>query len=132
MCDSSRCVAFARMPDGTNCLVKSDGSVIELPLKNAVFDYFGDGRGKFSVRPDLGGYDIDNLSRMAYYHEHATEAGTWGYVDGNGRIVIEPQYIFASNFYGDMAVVAKGKWETREKWGGKVWRESELWGAVGR
>ena len=123
-------VAFAKKPDGTNCLVKPDGSVIELPLKNAVFDYFGDGRGKFSVRPDLGGYDTDNLSRMAYYHEHATEAGAWGYVDGGGRIVIEPQYIFASNFHGDVAVVAKGRWETREEWGGKVWRESDLWGVI--
>lgn len=72
---------------------------------------------------------------LAYHSEYPEFAGYWGYVDKNGKEVIKPQYIYAFDFIGDRAIVAKGKWTIDKKWDneynqGKYWTEEELWGVI--
>lgn len=72
---------------------------------------------------------------LAYHSEYPEFAGYWGYVDKNGKEVIKPQYIYAFDFIGDRAIVAKGKWTVDKKWDneynqGKYWSEDELWGVI--
>lgn len=72
---------------------------------------------------------------LAYHSDYSEMAGTWGYVDENGKEVIAPQYIYAYDFSGGKAIVCKGKWTIDTKWDnkyhtGKYWTEEELWGAI--
>ena len=72
---------------------------------------------------------------LAYHSDYSNIAGTWGYVDENGNEVISPQYIYANDFEGGIAIVCKGKWTIDKKWDneystGRYWTEEELWGAI--
>jgi len=58
--------------------------------------------------------------------------GIWGYVDSNGREIIAPQYIYAYDFSGGLAYVAKGKWERRKEWDDKFWTAEQLWGRINK
>lgn len=72
---------------------------------------------------------------LAYHSDYAEIAGTWGYINEEGKMVIEPQYIFAYDFADGMALVCKGKWTKDPKWDnkynkGRYWTEEELWGSI--
>ena len=72
---------------------------------------------------------------LAYYSDDSEIAGTWGFIDETGVEVIPPQYIYAEDFSGGIAIVCKGKWTKDRKWDnkyntGKYWTDEELWGAI--
>lgn len=72
---------------------------------------------------------------LAYHSDYSEIAGTWGYVDENGNEVVAPQYIYANDFSGGIAIVCKGKWTIDKKWDnkhntGRYWTEEELWGGI--
>ena len=72
---------------------------------------------------------------MAYHHDEADNAGVWGYVNGEGRIVVKPQYIFAEDFSGGIAIVCEGEWTKDKRWDnkfnqGRWWSAKMLWGAI--
>ena len=72
---------------------------------------------------------------LAYYSDDSEIAGTWGFIDETGVEVIPPQYIYAEDFSGGIAIVCKGKWTKDQKWDnkyntGKYWTDEELWGAI--
>lgn len=72
---------------------------------------------------------------LAFYSEYGMIAGTWGFVNEAGEEVIPPQYIYANDFEGGIAIVAKGKWVIDSKWDneynkGRYWTEEELWGGI--
>ena len=74
---------------------------------------------------------------LAYQSDYEEIAGTWGYVDERGNEVIAPQYIYANDFSGGIAIVCKGKWTIDKKWDnkynkGRYWTEEELWGGIDR
>ena len=59
----------------------------------------------------------------------------WGYVNNVGKVVVVPQYIFAEDFCGGLAVVCQGKWTIDKKWDnkynqGRFWSEEMKWGAI--
>lgn len=77
---------------------------------------------------------LDRLD-LAYYNEHWPYAGIWGYVDANGREIVSPQYIFAYDFEGGIAIAAKGEWTRDEHWDnqyrhGGWWSEEIRWGGI--
>ncbi len=72
---------------------------------------------------------------LAYHSDYSEIAGTWGFINEDGAEVIPPQYIYAEDFYGGIAIVCKGKWTIDKKWdnkynSGRYWTEEELWGAI--
>jgi len=73
--------------------------------------------------------------QLAYHSDYEDDAGLWGYIDKQGAEVISPQYIYALNFHGGRAMVAKGGWTKDPKWDnsyntGRYWTETELWGII--
>lgn len=75
------------------------------------------------------------LMDIAYHSDYSEIAGNWGYVDEFGKEVIPPQFIYANDFNGGIAVVCKGKWTIDPKWDyaghtGQYWHDEELWGAI--
>lgn len=72
---------------------------------------------------------------LAYHSDYEEIAGTWGFVNEAGEEVIAPQYIYAEDFSGGIAIVCKGKWTIDPKWDneynkGLYWTDEELWGAI--
>ena len=72
---------------------------------------------------------------LAYHSDYAEIAGTWGFVNEDGKEIIAPQFIYAKDFYNGIAIVCKGKWTIDKKWDnehnkGRYWTEEELWGAI--
>lgn len=72
---------------------------------------------------------------LAYHSDDEEIAGTWGFVNEDGVEVVAPQYIYAEDFSGGIAVVCKGKWTIDKKWdnkynSGRYWTDEELWGAI--
>lgn len=66
--------------------------------------------------------------RLQYHHTFYDCAGIWGWIDAEFNTVIEPQYIFAENFFEGRANVCKGSWEID---GNKqYWAEPEMWGVI--
>ena len=104
---------------------------IETPLSNSKYEEvgeFNEGMCKVSTLK-LGFMDL------AYHSDYAEIAGTWGFINENGVEVVAPQYIYAEDFSGGIAVVCKGKWTIDKKWDnkyntGRYWTEEELWGAI--
>lgn len=87
------------------------------------------------VYPCCGGYKnglvmVSKMGEMdlAYYHNKGGCAGLWGWIDKDFNTVIEPQYIFAENFYDGKANVCKGKWVQLEN--GRYDWEDEAWGII--
>ena len=77
----------------------------------------------------LRGFDL------AYHSDYDDIAGTWGFVNEEGELVIEPQYIYANDFVEGLAIVCKGKWTIDKKWDneyntGCYWTDKEKWGAI--
>lgn len=72
---------------------------------------------------------------LAYHSDYAEIAGTWGFVNEEGKEIISPQFIYANDFFNGIAIVCKGKWTIDKKWDnehnrGRYWTEEELWGAI--
>ena len=95
---------------------------------------FFHGRARISI---VDFTDENGWKSLAFYHDNEQDAGVWGYVDKNGKLLVSPQYIFAEDFSGKLAIVCKGKWTHDEKWNnrlvkGRVWSERMDWGAIDR
>lgn len=74
---------------------------------------------------------------LAYHSDYEEIAGTWGFVDEAGEVVVPPQYIYANDFEDGVAIVCKGKWTLDPKWDneynkGRYWTDTELWGGIDR
>jgi len=89
------------------------------------------------ISPDCGGYKdglvmVSLMGEMdlAYHHNKRGCAGLWGWTDKDFNTVIEPQYIFAENFYKGKATVAKGRWVRLEN--GRYDWEDEAWGIINK
>ena len=72
---------------------------------------------------------------LAYHSDYEYIAGTWGFVDESGEVIVPPQYIYANDFEDGIAIVCKGKWTIDPKWDnkynqGRYWTETELWGGI--
>ena len=87
------------------------------------------------ISPDCGGYrdGLIMVSRMgemrlAFHHDKYGCAGFWGWIDKDFNNIIEPQYIFAENFYNGKASVSKGKWIQLDN--GQFDWEEESWGII--
>ena len=87
------------------------------------------------LSPYCGGYSEGLIMvsligeiRLQYHHDQDGAAGMWGWIDTNGNVVIEPQYVFALNMYHGKAVVCKGEWSINKD--GRYWCENEQWGII--
>ncbi|MGI6029155.1 MAG: WG repeat-containing protein [Candidatus Heteroscillospira sp.] len=88
--------------------------------------------------PSCGGYSegmvmVSTMGELdlQYHHNRQACAGMWGWLDTELNIVIEPQYVFALNFYGGRALVCKGEWGIKEVDGKtRYWCENEQWGVI--
>ena len=70
---------------------------------------------------------------LQYHHNRYACAGMWGWLDTDLNTIIEPQYVYALNFYGGRAIVCKGEWDVREVDGELLyWCENEQWGIIDR
>lgn len=74
---------------------------------------------------------------LAYYSDASEMAGVWGFLNQDRKEIVAPKYIYAYDFSGGIAIVARGKWTIDPKWDnayakGKYWRESERWGGIDR
>ena len=65
---------------------------------------------------------------LSYYHDLYDVAGLWGWINLEGKEVIEPKYVYAMNFCGDYAIVCKGNWTIDDN--GKYWCYNEQWGVI--
>ncbi len=95
---------------------------------------FFHGLARFSI-VDFADEDGFKSCSLAFHHDDEENAGIWGYVNRSGKIVVKPQYIFAEDFVGGLAVVCKGKWTYDKKWDneysqGRPWSERMDWGAI--
>lgn len=114
-----------------------DRSGQEIPIKEAAIS------GSYQ---DVGEY-CEGLCRvstlklrfmdLAYHSDYQHIAGTWGFVDESGEVVVPPQYIYANDFEDGIAIVCKGKWTIDPKWDnkynqGRYWTETEMWGGIDR
>lgn len=85
--------------------------------------------------PDCGGYK-DGLIMVSLmgevdldtYYEEGPSAGLWGWIDIDFNVIIEPQFIFAGNFFNGRAKVCKGEW-IRLANGRYDWK-NEAWGII--
>lgn len=118
---------------GAWCFLRTDGS--RLILRSPHIDHPYQDVGRFS--DGLCRVSTIKLTFMdlAFHSDTAFIAGTWGFVDLQGREVIAPQYIYAYDFIGGIALVAKGKWTIDSKWDneynqGRYWTDEELWGGI--
>lgn len=112
-----------------------DKSGHELKIKSASADLRYQDVGEFSE----GMCKVSTLKfgfmDLAYHSDYEEIAGIWGFINEAGEEVIVPQYIYAEDFCGGVAVVCKGKWTIDKKWDnkyntGRYWTEEELWGAI--
>ena len=100
----------------------------------AVVEPFSEGLARVSIL-NMGGFW--GFMSLAYHHDEASNAGIWGYVNKAGTVVVAPQYIFAEDFDGGLAIVCKGEWTKGKKWDneyntGRYWSEEMKWGAIDR
>ncbi len=77
---------------------------------------------------------LDSMD-LAYHSDYVDFAGTWGFVNEDGKEIIAPQFIYANDFLNGIAIVCKGEWTIDKKWDnrhkkGRYWTEEELWGAI--
>ncbi|HEY8400214.1 MAG TPA: WG repeat-containing protein, partial [Cytophagaceae bacterium] len=52
---------------------------------------------------------IPAIAPHSKYRQISCSGGKWGYIDMNGKIIIEPEYDYARDFFNDKAIVKKGK-----------------------
>ncbi len=104
------CIKVKRKENGvsTQYLLTPDGE--EIPFKyNLDTQHFWEG----SLCPFNAAEKPVTAPHPGYYWDHDYDdvtAGLWGYVDINGQVIVQPQYVYAVGFYnggGERAVVAK-------------------------
>ncbi len=100
-------------------LINEDGEVIYFPF---FVDYHDVSPGliPFNAKEWEGNYIKPGLY-WKYDMDDGLEPGNWGYIDVKGKIVVEPQYYFATGFWngdGHHAVVAR------------LCNEELLWGVI--
>ncbi len=71
---------------------------------------------------------------LQYHHNYWPCAGLWGWLDKNLDIVIEPKYVYATNFVNGKAIVCKGDWDIQVDENGEelYWCNNEQWGVIDR
>lgn len=71
---------------------------------------------------------------LQYHHNYWPCAGLWGWLDKNLDIVIEPKYVYATNFVNGRAIVCKGDWDIQVDENGEelYWCNNEQWGVIDR
>ena len=89
--------------------------------------------------------NVEGMFRVSYLgeiklkyadFENDDNAGLWGYADINGKEIIEPQYIYAFDFYNGLALVCRGEWDKEWVHKGKgykyeqYWAKYEYWGMI--
>ena len=124
--------------DGRRLIINKSGLEI-IPETLPVGDYaevhpFYNGLARFSIvdfRNEIG----FKCTALAFHHDDDQNAGIWGYIDTKGHVVVPPQYIFAEDFCGGLAVVCKGEWTRDMKWNnkfntGRLWSKQMDWGAI--
>ena len=114
--------------DGQWLLIDREGKELALQRSYRQFGIMENGRCPASTVH----FESDDF---AYHSNYACDAGWWGYVAENGKEVIPPQYIYATDFKNGLAVVCKGKWTKSPKWDnehrkGKYWFEEARWGVI--
>lgn len=130
---------FAWVNRGSDLLIlRKDGTEIK-PDALSNGDYarvepFHEGLARVSI-VDMGGFW--GFISLAFHHDEDSNAGVWGYVNAEGRIIVQPQYIFGEDFGGGMAIVCEGEWTRDKRWDnkynqGKWWSEKMLWGSIDR
>lgn len=88
--------------------------------------------------PSCGGYTEGRIMvntvgelDLRYHHNFMGCSGMWGWLDTDFHVVIEPQYVFAMNFYDGQAIVCRGNWSVTEKDGREqYWCDNEQWGVI--
>ncbi len=117
-----------KLEDGTWEMLARDGICEMLDVEQIVYDYAGrydfDGvvivkaGGKYqfwdaNLEKQINEFSCNNIDiptadKIVAYED---ENGKWGYVDYNGKVVIEPQYEQAKSFSNGLAaVMIDGKW----------------------
>lgn len=66
--------------------------------------------------------------KLQYHHTFHDVAGMWGWLDIDGNVVIEPQYVYAMQFFDGRAIVCKGGWQVDDK--NRYWCDNEQWGII--
>lgn len=113
---------YASVNDGKEWLyVDKKGNEIRTENKYAKLSCFSDGLAKVSTIKI-------SANDLAYSSDYEDNAGIWGYIDGNGKEIIKPQYVYAFKFINDRAIVVKGKWEKNKK--NLYSTKEELWGVI--
>jgi len=119
-------------------ILRKDGTEIKpeaLPNGDyARVEAFHQGLARVSI-VDMGGFW--GFMSLAFHHDDDSNAGIWGYVNADGRVVVRPQYIFGEDFHGDMAIVCEGEWTKDKRWDNEYnqdrwWSEKMLWGSIDR
>ena len=124
--------------DGKRLIIDKFGTET-VPEPLPIGDYmevhpFSNGLARFSIVDFTSKFGF-KVFTLAFHHDEAENAGIWGYIDTKGHVILPPQYIFAEDFYGGLAVVCKGEWTRDKKWNnkyntGRLWSEQMDWGAI--
>lgn len=110
----------------------------ETPIKNGKdyqrLGHFSEGLCKVSTLPRMDNFS-EGEYKLAYHSDFDEIAGYWGFINRQGEEVVAPEFIYANEFEGGIAVVCKGKWYKDPKWDnkynqGRYWTDTELWGAI--
>ena len=115
-----KCGNFAAK-DGENYLPDKDGNAFILPDKYKLSGSMHDDRLPVST---LLMPPVD----LSLWSDGDFLAGEWGYIDGKGKEIIAPQYLYANNFIDGLAVVCKGKWIVKSD--NSYWCDEQLWGVI--
>ena len=88
---------------GKQCLLNCNGEIIPFEHKIDTDSYYAD-MCEFSVKKHEG-----NVTYPDDRYFDSLSPGLWGFIDENGKVVIEPQYVFTAGFsyFIDRAPVAK-------------------------
>ncbi len=112
--------AFA-VKNGQKYLLDKDGNAFIFSDKYKLSGYMCDGMLPVST---LLMPQVD----LSLWSDGDFLAGQWGYIDGKGKEIIAPQYIYANYFVDGLAVVCKGQWYIKSD--NSYWCDEQLWGVI--
>ncbi len=112
------------MRDGRKLMIDKQGrELFTIDDICANIGLFSEGLCKVSIIPP-------KHMKPVYYSEYDDTVGNWGFINESGKIVIEPQYIYADDFENGIAIVCKG--ELQKDASGGYWAKTALWGGIDR
>ena len=123
--------------DGRRLIIDKSGNELvpeSLPDGNYIeVCPFQHGRARFSLFDFRNEFGFKS-SVLAFFHDDDRNAGIWGYVDTEGKVVVPPQYIFAEDFCGGLAIVCKGEWKVwnEKRYPERLWSDRMDWGGIDR